>query len=97
MAVIVSVFGLNIEVGDAYFYSPCLLRRPFCVGKDSDRSKVDVYTHSVSHRFCSHFCHSLDVGHDCLPPIENFPRDVEKLPPDVGGLGSLRPLCDVGE
>ena len=51
MAVIVSVFGYNLAVGDADFRSPGLLRRPFCVGEDNDRVKVAVYPHSVSQQF----------------------------------------------
>ena len=93
MAVIVSVLGYNLAVDDADFCSPGLLRRPLCVGKDNKPAKVTVYPHSVCQLFCSHFCHSLCVGHYCLPPIENVPRDVEKLPPDVCDLGSLHPLC----
>ena len=97
MAVIVSVLGYNISMGDADFRSPCLLRRPFYFGEDNERAEVAVYPHSVPLKFCSKCCHALDVGHGCLPPIENCPRDVDELLPDVCGLWYLRLLCDVCE
>ena len=40
VAVIVSVFGYNLVVGDADLRSPGLLRRPLCVGEDNDRLEV---------------------------------------------------------
>ena len=90
---IVSVFGYNIAVGDADFRSPGLLRRPFCVCKDTYRAKVAVYLHSISQRVSSQCCHLLAVGQDCLSSIENCLRDVDELTPYVRGLGSLLPLC----
>ena len=94
VAAIVCVLGYNLAMGDAYLCSPCLLRRQFCVGEDNDHAEVDVYLHYEPLQFFSKCCHSLDVGYECLPPIENFPSDVDKLPPDVLGLWSFRPLCD---
>ena len=94
MAVIVSVLGHNIDMDDADFCPPCLLRHPFCVCKDNERTEVAVYPHSVPLQFCSKRCHALDVSDNCVPPIENYPCDVDKLPPDVRGLWYSLPLCD---
>ena len=89
MAMVVSIFGYNLAVGDADFRSPGLLRRPLRVGEDNNRAEVAVYPHSVPLRFCSQFRHALDVGHDCFLPIENCPRDVDKLLHNVRGLWFL--------
>ena len=72
VAVVVSVLGHNLVMGDAYFCLPCLLCRPLCVGEDNDRLEVAVYPHSAPLQFYSKRCHALDVGDDRLPPIEFF-------------------------
>ena len=89
VAVIVSVFGYNLAMGDADFRSPYLLRRPFRDVKDNDHTEVDVYLHYVPLRFCSQCCHEIDVGHNRFPPIENCSHYFEKLPTDVHGIWSL--------
>ena len=60
-------------MGDADFRSTCLLCRPFYVGENNERAEVALYLHSEPLQFGNKCCHALDVGYDCLPPIENFP------------------------
>ena len=56
-----------------------------------------MHVHSVNQRFCGYCCHPFDVRHDCLPPVEIFPRNVDKLLFDVQQLRPFRSLCDGGE
>ena len=73
VAVVVSILGHNFAISDADFCPPCFLCLPFCVRKDNELSKVDVYLHSASLQFCSKRCHVLDVGDNRLPSIGKFP------------------------
>ena len=73
VAVVVYVLGKNLAMGDADFFPPCFLCRPFYVGEDNDRAEVAVYPHSIPQRFCSKRYHAIDVGDDRLPSIEIFP------------------------
>ena len=47
VAVVGSVLGHNLAIGNADFCRPCMLFRPFCVGEYNDHSEVDVHLHSV--------------------------------------------------
>ena len=56
-----------------------------------------MYAHAVTQQFYRHCCHSFNVCHDCLSPVEDFPRDVDKVLLDVFLIWSLRSLFDGSE
>ena len=53
-----------------------------------------MHTHTLTQQFGGHFRHPFEVPHDCPPPVEYFPFDVEELSPDVRQLWSFRSLSD---
>ena len=87
----------NLAVGDADIRPPCMLCGLFCVCQNDDCAQVSVHAHVVTQLFFGHCRHLFNVCHECLPPVEIFPRNVDKLSSDVRRLRSFRSLCDGGE